>query len=114
MFLAWFTYDTARPPGSVQANLGDPGHRWLTAFGPYSDDQAVLDIEITQGGIFDAASPEPTQHGDGTVTVDMRDCENGTITYDIESANLQSEIPIKRIAPDNVPLCESLVVSLFR
>ena len=112
MFLAWFTYDTTRPPGSVHANLGDPGHRWITAFGPYTGNQAVLDIEITQGGIFDEASPAPTQHGDGTVTVDMTDCENGTITYDIDSANLRGEIPIQRIALDNVPLCESLAEQL--
>jgi uncharacterized membrane protein len=112
MFLAWFTYDTKRPSASVHANLADPGHRWLTAFGSYTGDQALLDIEITQGGLFDAASPEPTQHGGGTVTVDMTDCENGTITYDIESANLQGEIPIQRIALDNVPLCQSLAAQL--
>jgi hypothetical protein len=108
MFLAWFTYDTTRPPGSVHANVGDPGHRWLTAFGDYSGDQAVLDIEVTQGGIFDAALPAPTQQGGGTVTVDMTDCVNGTVTYDIDSANLHGEIPIQRIASDNVPLCQSL------
>ena len=35
MFLAWFTYDTERPPEDVTALLGEPGHRWLTAQGPY-------------------------------------------------------------------------------
>lgn len=108
MFLAWFTYDTTRPPGSVHANLGDAGHRWMTAFGPYTGHQAELDIEITEGGVFNAAAPAPTQRTDGTVTVDMSDCENGTITYDIPSANLQGEIPIERIALDNVPVCQSL------
>ncbi|MDX1555108.1 MAG: hypothetical protein R3212_03685, partial [Xanthomonadales bacterium] len=34
MFLAWFTYDTERPDPSVMADVGEPGHRWLTAFGP--------------------------------------------------------------------------------
>ena len=109
MFLAWITYDTTRPPGAVEANLGDPGHRWLTAFGPYADNQAVLDIVITQGGIFDAASPEPTHHRDGTVIVDMTDCKNGTVTYHIDSANLHGVIPIQRIALDNVPLCQSIM-----
>lgn len=112
MFVAWFTYDTTRPPGSVRANLGDPGHRWLTALGTYHGNQAVLEIEVTQGGIFDAASPEPAQHGDGTLIVEMSDCESGTIRYDIVSANLEGEIPIKRIALDNVPLCEALAEQL--
>ena len=35
MFVAWFTYDTVRPPEDVTAFLGEPGHRWLTAQGPY-------------------------------------------------------------------------------
>jgi len=112
MFLGWFTYDTARPDGSVAANLGDPGHRWITAYGPYTGDQAVLDIEISEGAVFDAVVPASTQHPDGTVTVDMSDCENGTITYNITSANLQGEIPIRRIALDNVPLCEQLSAQL--
>jgi hypothetical protein len=40
IFLAWFTYDMERPPESVSANLADPGHRWLTAFGAYDGNQA--------------------------------------------------------------------------
>jgi len=37
MFLAWFTYDVERPGEGVTAQLGEPGHRWLTAQGPYAD-----------------------------------------------------------------------------
>ena len=33
VFLAWFTFDTERPPQDVSAILGDPGHRWFTALG---------------------------------------------------------------------------------
>ena len=29
--LAWLIYYTELPPGDAQANLGDAGHRWLTA-----------------------------------------------------------------------------------
>ena len=108
MFLAWFTFDTARPPESVRADLGDPGHRWFTAYGAYSGNRAELDIEVTEGGEFNSSSPRPTQREDGELTVDMTDCENGTITYDIHSANLQGQIPIKRLAPDNVLTCQSL------
>ncbi len=42
VFLAWFTYDTERPPEDVTAFLGEPGHRWLTALGPYEGDTALL------------------------------------------------------------------------
>jgi len=60
MFLAWFTFDTDRPPGNVSAFLGDPGHRWLTAQGPYDGDTANLTIFVTEGGVFDAAEPPVT------------------------------------------------------
>jgi len=108
IFLAWFTYDTERPPESVQAILGAPGARWLTAFGEYENNTAVLEIELTQGGIFDAASPVPTQSNDGTITLEFSDCENGLVTYDIPSIDQQGEIPIERIALDNVARCEQL------
>jgi len=108
IFLAWFTYDTERPPQDVTSMLGDPGHRWLTAFGSYADNQAVLDIEVTQGGIFDASNPVPTQGLDGTIILEFSDCNTGTVSYDITSIDLQGVIPIERIALDNVPLCESM------
>jgi hypothetical protein len=51
--LAWFTYDTELPLNDAIANLGDPEHRWLTAIGTIEGDEAVLDIELTSGGLFD-------------------------------------------------------------
>lgn len=108
IFLAWFTYDTERPPANVEAILGEPGHRWVTAFGNYADDMAVLDIEVTSGGIFNAALPAPTQELDGTIIVEFHDCNSATITYDIPSAGLQGAIQIERIALDNVAVCEAL------
>ena len=76
----------------------------------HAGDQAMLNIEITQGGLFDTVPPAPTQQADGTLTVNMSDWENGTISYDITSAGLQGQIPIQRLALDNVPSCESLAV----
>ena len=108
MFLAWFTYDTQRPPGSVSAELGEPGHRWLTAFGDYSGDTATLGVELTEGGIFDAGTPAPTQSADGTITVEFTGCNAGTVTFNIPSASTSGSIAIQRIALDNVPFCESL------
>jgi hypothetical protein len=105
MFLAWFTYDTERPDEAIEATLGDPGHRWLTAFGPYADNEAILDIEITEGGVFDSPDPMPTQHLDGTITIEFPTCNAGTVTYDIPSIERQGVVPIERIALDNISLC---------
>lgn len=108
VFLAWFTYDTERPPGSVEANLGEPGHRWLTAFGPYDGETAILDIELTQGGVFDSAEPSPVQSPDGTIVLEFGGCNAGLVTYDITATGDQGVIPIERIALDNVPVCEAM------
>ena len=108
IFLAWFTYDTERPDESVTANLGEPGHRWLTAFGPYSGGTSVLSVEVTSGGVFDSPTPEVEQTGDGTIVLDFFGCNDGLITYNIPSANLAGFVPIERIASDNIAACEDL------
>jgi hypothetical protein len=110
MFLAWFTFDTERPAEDVTAMLGEPGHRWLTAQGPYDGDTANLTIFVTEGGIFDAAEPVASTDlaGDGTLTIEFADCSGGLVKYQITSLGISGEIPIQRISPDNVPLCEAL------
>ncbi len=110
VFLAWFTYDTERPPMDATAILGEPGHRWLTAQGPYVGDTANLTIFVTEGGVFDAAEPAATTDpaGDGTMTIEFADCANGLVSYEIASLGISGEIPIERIVPDNVVLCETL------
>jgi probable HAF family extracellular repeat protein len=110
VFLAWFTYDTERPPEDVTALLGEPGHRWLTAQGPYDGDTANLTIFVTEGGVFDAAEPAATTDpaGDGTMTIEFADCTEGLVSYEITSLGISGEIPIQRIALDNVALCEAL------
>jgi len=110
LFLAWFTFDTQRPPDNVNALLGEPGHRWLTAQGPYEGDTANLTVFVTKGGVFDAGEPVATTNlkGDGTITVKFADCSQALLIYDISSVGITGEIPIERIALDNIPLCESL------
>lgn len=108
MFLAWFTYEVERPDEYIPAQLGEAGHRWLTAQGAYAGNQAVLDIYIARGGVFDTSPPEPVLNMDGTITIEFSNCNAGTVTYDIPSIGRQGVIPIERIALDNVPLCESL------
>jgi len=110
VFIAWFTYDTERPPGDVTAVLGEPGHRWLTAQGPYEGNTANLTLFVTKGGVFDTAEPAATTNpaGDGTMKLEFTDCETGLVTYEITSLALSGTIPIQRIARGNIPLCESL------
>ncbi len=108
MFMAWFTYDIERPDTSTPSSLGEAGHRWITAQGSYADNQAVLDVWVTEGGIFDSSEPAPKLKQDGEITVEFSNCNAGTLTYDIASIERQGIVPIERIALDNVPLCEAL------
>jgi immune inhibitor A len=105
--LSWFTYDTARPAAGVTANLGEPGHRWLNAVGPYSGSQAVLDVSYASGGLFDSPTPVG-EISDGTIILNFSDCDNGTVQYDIPSIGQQGTVPIQRVVSDNVTLCETL------
>lgn len=114
MFLAWFTFDVERPALGNTAILGKPGQRWLTAFGPYEGGTANLTIYLTEGGVFDQGQPPATtdQSGYGTMTVEFADCTAGLVSYEIPSLGLQGQIPIERIALDNVTLCGTLAVPL--
>jgi len=109
VFLSWFTYDTERPPEDVTAILGEPGHRWLTAQGPYAGDTATLNVSVTSGGVFDSdqppavTDPEPA----GTITIAWADCNSGLLSYDLPGLGLVGDIPIERIVLDNVPACEA-------
>jgi hypothetical protein len=109
--LAWFTYDTELPAEDAQANLGDAGHRWLTALGPIDGDQAVMNITMTSGGIFDTPGGVERTYppgSDGTITLTFDSCSSGTVEYDIPSIGRQGIIPIQRIANDNIIICEAL------
>jgi cyclophilin family peptidyl-prolyl cis-trans isomerase len=108
MFLTWFTFDTVRPGETVPFMLGEPGHRWMTAYGPYEGNKAELAITMTTGGIFDSGVPVPENSPDGTMIVEFEDCATGTVRYDITSINSQGEVPIRRVTPDIVALCEAL------
>jgi sugar lactone lactonase YvrE len=110
VFLAWFTFDTERPPEDTPAILGEPGHRWLTAQGPFDGDTANLTIFVTEGGVFDAAEPAATTDpvGDGSLTLKFADCTSGAVMYEIDSLGLAGEIAVQRIVPNNVEVCEVL------
>jgi hypothetical protein len=108
VFMAWFTYETERPPADVTAFLGEPGHRWLTAQGEYVENVAALDILKTSGGVFDSPEPEPVTEPYGEIMLEFSTCNAGTVTYDIPSVDRQGVIPIGRIVLDNVSLCYML------
>ena len=109
VLLAWFTYDTELPSPDASANLGDPGHRWLTAVGPINGNSAVLEIEFASGGLFDQAA-EVDRVIDGTITLSFENCSSGNVDYDIPSIDRQGSVPIERVAADNAALCETLLV----
>ena len=109
--LAWFTYDTELPPPEAEANLGDAGHRWLTAQGPITGDHAQMNIEMTSGGIFDTPGEvERTDPpgSDGTILLTFHGCNSGTVEYDIPSINRKGIVPIQRVADDNIAVCQAL------
>ena len=110
LFLSWFTFDTERPADETPAMLGEAGHRWLTAQGPYDGDSAELTIFLTSGGVFDAGEPAPTTDpaGDGTLRLEFADCNQGMASYDITSLGISGVIPIQRITASNVARCEEL------
>ena len=109
IFVSWFTYDLDRPGEGIEAELGEPGHRWLTAQGGWQGTTATLDIYLTQGGRFDRRNPVP-QTGEpiGTMTLEFHDCTSVTMTYDIPSLGRSGSRTLQRLAPDNVAVCEAL------
>lgn len=110
--IAWFTYDTELPPLDAISNLGDPGHRWLSGVGSIMGDEAVLNIELTSGGIFDSPTEiERTDPpgSDGTFILKFKNCSSGTLEYDITSIDAQGTVPIVRVAADNVRICNALL-----
>ncbi len=109
--MAWFTYDTEPRQEDAVANLGDAGHRWLTAVGPFEGNQATMIIEIASGGLFDKAtdiSRTDPPGSDGTIKLSFDGCNSGIVEYDIPSISRHGAVPIQRIASDNIALCEEL------
>ena len=107
VFLAWFTYEVAPAGGNSTAQVGHPGHRWLTAQGGFDGDTASLTVTLTTGGVFDDAAAV-TNTTDGTIQLQFSDCSSGELRYVLTTAGLNGTIPLARLANDNVPLCESL------
>jgi endonuclease I len=112
VFLAHFTFDVERPAPGVDAVVGAPGHRWITAIGPIEGDRVVLTATLTRGGLFDDAAPVKNDTPYGTYVLTFEDCTSATLAYEFPGAGsgpgLGGEIALQRVVPDNIALCESL------
>ena len=64
-------------------------------------------MELTSGGVFDAALPNSSQQDDGQIVLEFSNCNQANLSFDITSAGLEGNIPIQRIAPDNIAACEA-------
>ncbi len=108
IFLAWFTFDTERPPDDVNAILGEPGHRWIIGLGSYVGDTALLDVFLSSGMIFDSGVPpvDTAQYPGATLEIVWTSCKAGIVKYNIPSLSLMGEVPIERIVEDKVAACE--------
>jgi len=112
VFLAWFTFDVSQPQaGLPPATVGDINHRWLTAQGTFRGNEAVLDVFLTTGGLFNdpamVSVTNPNRYGRIVLTY-SDDCRSGTMEFELFEQQLSDILPIERIADDNVPLCMEL------
>lgn len=109
LFLAWFTFDTQRPPQDVMAMLGEPGHRWLTAQGPYQDGVGNLDVVLSSGGVFDTVPPLPSNDANyGEITLRWPDCATAQLHYELPGPSRSGEIELQRVAGNRASLCQEL------
>jgi sugar lactone lactonase YvrE len=106
MFIAWFTYDTSMPPANETDGFGSSQHRWFTAQGPITDDQAEMTLFLTSGGIFDDPTT-PATEAVGTLTMSFSSCTEGQVSYTFDADGRSNETLITRVTPDE--LCETLV-----
>ena len=106
VFVGWFTFDMDFPSQDVIAGLGDACQRWLTAQGPYDGNQANLVVYNSSGGLFDSVLAAPQLEPIGSITLQFENCKNGTVSYDLPSYGLMGEIPIQRVASDNIAACQ--------
>lgn len=109
MFVGWYTFDLNRPVDGT-AQLGEPGHRWLTGYGTTDGAIGDLDVYLARGGAFDSTSPpiETPQTVVGSMTFEFTGCMEGEVNYALTQPLVSGVIPIQPLSADHVELCESL------
>jgi len=93
----WFTYP-------VQGGARE----WYLATGDINGDSVELTIYQTQNGVFDEISMVET-NAVGTAQLEFSSCEAASWTYQIDTLGLSGEIPLQRIAPDQ--MCEQFLAT---
>lgn len=105
VFVSWFTFDGTAPDAQTPFNVGAPGHRWMTAFGFFEGNEADLDIELTQNGLFND-SQLVSQSTAGSMSIRFDDCQNGKISYSLDQNGESGEIDVVRVLNDSANLFE--------
>lgn len=108
LFVAWFTYDTTFADGNETAVIGEPNHRWLTAYGPYTGTTGNLTLHLSEGGIFNQDNTVNITEA-GTLVIHFDGCKTASVNYSINDSGLTGTIPLSRISGSTVAFCESLV-----
>jgi len=106
IFAGFFTFELPGVDVSDSAILGDSGHRWVTAQGPYSGDRATLNLILTTGGLFD--DPKAVTHHTGYGTLQVRfdpDCLHATAHIIIPDKQLDRIIPLERVSVEKQQTC---------
>lgn len=106
IFVAWFTF---APEDLSVCNAMDEelGQNWLVASGPYDGKEANLTIYVAEGGVFNKGQPQAHVRECGSMELSFDNCSKGLVSFET-SSGLTGEIPVERIAYDNVGLCKSL------
>jgi hypothetical protein len=55
--------------------------------------------------VFNSPQPVPVTESDGEMLLEFTGCNSGRVTFDIPSLDLQGEVPIERVALDNIAQC---------
>jgi len=107
VFVAWFTFDSDSTAVGT-AVFGAKDQRWVTGLGALEGDTAVISVELTSGGVFNASDPLARQQtAYGTITIVFKSCNEATMAYDFPATGLSGETTIRRAHDANVGLCES-------
>ena len=79
--------------------------QWYTAQGKYSGNSAELGLYESLGGKFRDPQVVSTNKV-GTVTLDFDDCQNGTMSYQLDEGGPVGTIPLERVVPGSANLCQ--------
>ncbi len=79
-----------------------------TAQGRIDGNRALLEINLTGGGVFDSPQPPVSNAPNGWIELEFNGCRSARLIYNVAQAGLEGEIRLQRITDDKVSLCEAL------